>query len=110
MTTFNFPPTSRYFGVPLATWTPPEGEPIVYLTRRFVPAPDRFATTGWHVVADRDRMDIVAHRALGDAEAFWRICDANAAMHPDDLTAEVGRRIRLTLPEGVPGPGPGTAS
>jgi len=104
VTTYNFPPTSRYYGLPLATWTPPGGEPIVYLSRRFVPGSDRFATIGWHVVAEGERMDIVAGRTLGDAEAFWRLCDANDAMRPDDLTVEVGRRIRLTLPEGVPGP------
>src|SRR5687768_13534183 len=103
MTTYNFPPTSRYYGLPLATLEPAEGDPIVYLTRRFVPGSDRFATSGWHVVTEGERMDIVAASALGDPEAFWRICDANDALRPDDLTAEVGRRIRLTLPEGLPG-------
>jgi hypothetical protein len=104
MTTYNFPPTSRYYGLPLANFEPVEGDPVVYLTRRFVPGSDRFATTGWHIVTAGERMDIVAAGALGDAEAFWRICDANDAMRPVDLTAEIGRRIRLTMPEGLPGP------
>ena len=40
---------------------------------------------------------------LGDPEQFWRLCDANGAMRPDELTETVGRRLRITLPEGVPG-------
>ena len=35
---------------------------------------------------------------------FWRVCDANAAMRPDELTETIGRRLRITLPEGIPGP------
>ena len=41
---------------------------------------------------------------LGDAEQFWRICDANRAMRPDELTETTGRRLRITLPEDIPGP------
>jgi hypothetical protein len=33
---------------------------------------------------------------------FWRICDANGAMQPEELTQTVGRRLRITLPEGIP--------
>ena len=102
MTTFDFPPPSRYFGVPTVTCVGPDGEAVVHLARRF--APERFATIGWHTVAEGERMDLVAARALGDPEAFWRICDANAAMRPDDLTATVGRRLRIALAEGVPAP------
>ncbi|MFL5804527.1 MAG: hypothetical protein ACJ8CR_22625 [Roseiflexaceae bacterium] len=40
---------------------------------------------------------------LDDPEQFWRICDANRAMRPDELTETVGRRLRITLPEGIPG-------
>jgi hypothetical protein len=41
---------------------------------------------------------------MQDAEQFWRIADANAALHPNELTAQPGRRLRITLPEGIPGP------
>jgi hypothetical protein len=47
-------------------------------------------------------MDTIAASELGDPEAYWRICDANDAMRPDDL-ATVGRALRITLPEGIPG-------
>ena len=33
-----------------------------------------------------DRLDNIAARYLGDPEQFWRICDANGAMRPDELT------------------------
>ena len=31
------------------------------------------------------------------------MCDANDAMNPAELTEEIGRRLKITLPEGVPG-------
>ena len=35
---------------------------------------------------------------LGDPEQFWRICDANDAMHPLDMTSEPGRILRIAVP------------
>jgi hypothetical protein len=46
-----------------------------------------------------DRLDLIAARALGDAEHFWQVCDANNAMNPFDLTAEVGSTLRIPLPQ-----------
>ena len=40
---------------------------------------------------------------LGDAELYWRLADANGAMRPRDLTETAGARVRITLPEGMPG-------
>ena len=101
--TSNFPPTSRYYGLPTATLVGPRGEPLVYLRRRFVPGRERFALLHEYVVGDGDRLDLVAASELGDPEAFWRVADANAAMRPETLTATPGRRLRITLPEGIPG-------
>lgn len=50
-----------------------------------------------------DRLDNLAAQYLGDPELFWRLCDANSALHPEELTERVGRRLRVTLPEGIPG-------
>lgn len=97
-----YPPTSRYYGVPIAQTTAPDGRTTAYLRRRFLPQPDRFALLSEHTVTEGERMDQIAARYLNDAEQFWRICDANAAMHPDDLTATPGRTLRITLPEGIP--------
>lgn len=98
-----FPPDSRYHGLETATWVDDEGETVTYLKRRFVPPPERFADIGEHLVADGERLDHLAHRYAGDPEQFWRLADANRAMRPEELTEEVGRRLRVTLPEGVPG-------
>ncbi len=97
-----FGPTSRYAGLTIAEATV-EGVTHRYVSRRFVPDPELLATVGEHVVVDGDRPDIVAFRHLGDPELFWRLCDANRAVFPAELTATVGRRLRITLPEGIPG-------
>jgi hypothetical protein len=98
-----FPPTSRYYGIETAKLTTTKGNTVIYLRRRFCPAPDRFSLLQEHPVDEDDRLDRIAARYLGDPEQFWRICDANAAMQPEELTRTVGRRLRITLPEGIPG-------
>ena len=98
-----FPPDSRYHGLETASLIDDKGETVVYLKRRFVPPPERFADLTEHVVSEGERLDHMAHRYLGDSEQFWRIADANRAMRPDELVEEIGRRLRITLPEGVPG-------
>ena len=103
-TTYNFPPTSRYYGIELATLDEGDGEQRIYLRRRFLPPSGRFSVLKLHLVVDGERLDRIAAQELGDPQAFWRLCDANDAMRPDELTEEIGRRLRITLPEGVPGP------
>ncbi len=100
-----FPPTSRYYAIPTAQLSRPDGRPVAYLLRRFVPPPERFALLQVHIVAQGDRLDNLSARYLGDPEQFWRICDANRALRPEDLTAPeaLGLRIRITLPEGIQG-------
>ena len=103
MATYNFPPTSRYHGIETVLFKTTDGRIIVYLRRRLLPSADRFALLQQHVVVEGDRLDNIAANYLGDPEAFWRIADANSAMRPEELTEETGRRIRITLPEGIPG-------
>ncbi len=98
-----FPPTSRYHGIDTATLTAPDGTTIAYLLRRFVPPPDRFALLQEHTVVEGDRLDNLAAKYVGDPEQFWRLCDANGALRPEELTEIVGRILRITLPEGIPG-------
>jgi len=102
-TTYNFPATSRYAGIDLATLDLPDGAQRVYLRRRFVPPASRFALLRTHLVADGERVDRLAAQELGDPEAFWRMADANDVMRPEELTETVGRAVRVTLPEGIPG-------
>ena len=99
----NFPPTSRYYGIETTTIETGEDTSDAYLRRRWLPQPENFTTLQEHVVAQGDRIDNVTARYLGDPLQFWRVCDANRAMRPDELTEEIGRRIRITLPEGIPG-------
>ena len=98
-----FPITSRYFAVDTLTLEAPDGKRFVYLARRFVPQPERFALLHEHVVKQGERLDNITAAYLDDPEQFWRVCDANLAMRPDELTESVGRRLRITLPEGIPG-------
>jgi len=98
-----FPPGSRYHGTDTASREGADGETVVYLRRRFVPPPESLATLRHHKVESGDRLDNLAAAFLGDPELFWRLADANRALHPEELTERVGRRLRITLPEGVPG-------
>ena len=98
----SFSPNSRYFDIGTRKTESPSGKTIVYLQRRFVPLPERFELLQEHSVVESDRLDNITAKYLDDSEQFWRICDANRAMHPDDLI-QIGRKLRITLPEGVPG-------
>lgn len=98
-----FPPTSRYHSIETATWPSPDGRLIVYLRRRFVPPLEQFTLLQEHTVTEGDRLDNLAVQYLGDPELFWRLCDANAALRPEELTDTVGRTLRITLPAGIPG-------
>ncbi len=103
MATYNFPPTSRYYGTDTAIFTKPSGEQVSFLRRRFLPDPDQFALLRLYTVTEGDRLDNIASSLMGDPLAFWRIADANRAMNPSDLAATPGRALRITLPQGIPG-------
>ena len=93
-----FPTTSRYHEIETAKYTTPEGRQYAYLRRRFLPAAAPATVLAEHVVVQGERLDNITALYLGDPEQFWRLCDANGAMHPDELTAEVGRRLRIPMP------------
>jgi hypothetical protein len=97
-----FEPTSRYYGIDIAMRE--EGGTIVaYIRRRFLAQENRFQLLQEHVVTDGERVDNIAARYFGDPTLFWRLCDANNAMRPAELTEVPGRRLRITLPEGISG-------
>ena len=103
MNAFVFSPTSRYYGLPTTTLETADHQVIPYLVRRFLPAPERFALLTQHLVTQNERLDNVSYQYFGDPGAFWRICDANRAMRPEELMERIGRNLRITLPEGIPG-------
>jgi hypothetical protein len=96
-----YPPTSRYYNVPTATWTSPDGRQVPYLQRRPLPQPDTLTVIGTYRVIAADRADLLAYRSLGDAGQWWQITDANLVLDPRDLTAVPGRQIVITLPAGI---------
>lgn len=98
-----FASTSRYRTLPVETLDLPDGTKIAYVSRRFVPAPERFQTLQRHTVTQGERLDNIAATYLGDPRLFWRICDANRAMRPEDLTDSPGHKLRITLPAGITG-------
>lgn len=97
-----FPITSRYYNTPTAELETAKGKKIKYLRRRFVPPPERFELLVEHTVAESERLDTITAQYLGDPEQFWRVCDANGTVQPEELIETVGRRLRITLPEGIP--------
>jgi hypothetical protein len=98
-----FPPNSRYQGIETAQMTCANERTIVHLRRRFVPPPDQFTVLQEHTVVQGDRLDNITAQYLGDPEQFWRICDANGAIRPEELTQTIGDKIRITLPHGITG-------
>lgn len=97
-----FPPNSRYHHLATTTYTFPDGRTVACLPRRFVPSPESLGLLQEHEVMQGDRLDLLAAKYLGDPELYWRICDANGALRPDELM-EIGRRLRITMPQGIPG-------
>ena len=98
-----FPATSRYADIEIAERTEPSGRAVKYLRRRFLPDPARFAVVQTYTVLEGDRLDRLAANVLGDAEAFWRLADANGCISPGELE-QPQRRIVLTLPQHMAGP------
>jgi hypothetical protein len=87
-----FTTRSRYASVADATFQDPSGRAVKYKALRVTPVSTSLQN---HTVAQGDRLDLIAFQQYGDAEQFWRICDGNEALRPDDLTQEVGARIRI---------------
>ena len=77
---------SRYEKVPTREMTDASGRVIRYKTTRFIPE-TRAPSTGI-ASSPSERLDHIAWQHFRDAERFWRICDANRALWPDDLLEE----------------------
>jgi hypothetical protein len=93
-------PTSRYAAVGVAQLERLSGEKVAYLRRRILPLPDSLAELSRHTVRQGERLDRVAAAELNDPELFWRLLDANPALSCEALEV-TGRRLRVTLPEGM---------
>ena len=96
-----FDRASRYAALPQLTLDIPgangQVRHIRYVTRRFLPPIDGTTTLVEHRVVQGERVDHLAARYAGDPTLFWRICDANLIVRPDDLET-VGRVVIVALP------------
>jgi len=91
--------TGRYANLPTLSVTGPDGRIVTYVTRRFLPQGAAMPLLLGVTVTQGDRLDLIAARTLGDPEQFWRICDANDALDPFELTATLGRVLRIAVPQ-----------
>ena len=92
-----FSDDSRYAKLPLKTHVEPDGREVSHVARRFLPKPETLTTVGHEVVGRSDRLDHIAHRAYGDSLQYWRIVDGTLSFEPEELTQEVGRRLRIPM-------------
>jgi len=88
---------SRYEKTPQAVYTDREGRQISYVVLRTFPlaGPARQI----HDVGAHERLDLIADHFFGDSQQFWRICDANRALRPEDVET-VGKRLTIPLVTG----------
>jgi hypothetical protein len=92
----SYAPDSRYYGLTPSTYTLKDGTTIQYTSRRFIPQPASFATITMHSVVQGERVDVMATQFFGDPLLYWRLCDANLAVRPDDLE-QAGVLLQITL-------------
>ena len=100
-----FEPGSRYQGLPTDQIRLPDGRVVTVVRRRVLPRGAGMEEIARVVVdqAEVGRADLLATRVLGDPEQYWRLCDANDVVHPDELTAQVGQEVRVAAPRLGPG-------
>lgn len=98
-----FDSTSRYAGISTTTISVMDrngqSREIRYVLRRFPPSPEELTTLVEHTVAQGERLDVITARYLGDPAQFWRVCDANNVLRPEELIEEPGRSIDIAVPQ-----------
>jgi len=96
-----FDATSRYAKLPDETLalTDPDGtqRTVTYKARRFIPPAASMTTLVEHTVAGGERLDVITARYVGDPTQFWRLCDANTVLRPEELE-QAGRVIEIAMP------------
>jgi nucleoid-associated protein YgaU len=95
------PGRSRYEGVPTATVQVADGDvvrEVVHLLPRVPSDPDAVIALTRHRVQPDDRLDLISARYLGDPAAYWRICDANRALDPAELTGPDAEGSIIVVP------------
>jgi len=100
-----FDPTSRYHGLETGELTVVDADGnlhvLGYVRRRFVSGAPSASAPVRHPVVQGERLDHLATRYFGDPLQFWRICDANDALRPEELIEEPGKLVDIPLPGGL---------
>ena len=94
-----FDHTSRYYELEKTTFTLQDGREVVCVGRRFLRQPATGVVLAEHTVTQGERLDNITARYLGDPQLFWQLCDINNVLHPEELTAKIGRKLHITLPQ-----------
>ncbi|MBG1267323.1 hypothetical protein [Nostoc sp. WHI] len=94
-----FDHTSRYYNIESVEYTTGDGRKIAYKRRRFLPQGQEIPLFVEVTVNEGNRLDLITSNTLGDPLQFWQICDANNTMNPEELTAELGKVIRIPMPQ-----------
>lgn len=87
-----FFPGSRYANAGTYTARTAGGATVVATRLPIRPPP---GVRGFHTRHDMQRPDLLAAHYLGDATAFWALCDAGDAIAPDALAA----RAQIAIPD-----------
>ena len=97
-----FDHTSRYYRITEGRLTLPDGREVTYKRRRFLPRGEEMPVMAVVRSAQGERLDLLAHRTLGDPTQFWRICDANDVLDPLEIESEAGRETKIPIPQDLP--------
>jgi hypothetical protein len=96
-----FDKTSRYAKCEIKKLAPDTtngnpGHEIRYAGRRFIPSSEEMTIIAEQTVTQGDRLDNITARHVGDPTQFWRLCDANEVMIPEELE-QIGKKIRISM-------------
>ena len=93
-----FEANSRYANQEELTYRWADGEERRYIKRRFLPQPESQQIISQATIAEGQRLDHISARAYGDPTMFWRLCDANNSMKPEELE-EPNTSIKIPIPQ-----------
>lgn len=91
-------PQGRYARAEQRLLSGADGRQHAWLLPRLLPQPETMTIIAELPLQPGERLDLFTARTLGDPRAWWRIADANRAVHPADLDAP-GVRLKVPLPE-----------
>ena len=78
-----FDSKSRYADLDTYAVTDRRGRTVAVVP---VPEPPGETSMGIHIMKQGQRLDHLAHKYLGDAAGFWRICELNDVMQAEALS------------------------